>query len=59
MKRIFLPVAILAVLILTSRGSSTSHTINGQWFSSLVNQNDTLTTSSEPRSCRESGRRSQ
>lgn len=41
MKRIFLPAAILAVLILTSCGSSTSHTINGQWFSSLVNQNET------------------
>ena len=41
MKRIFLPAAILAVLILQSCGSSTSHTINGQWFSSLVNQNET------------------
>ena len=46
MKQVFLPVVIFAVLIFaaiiqTSCGSSTSHTINGQWFSSLVNQNET------------------
>lgn len=41
MKRIFLPVVILAAMILPSCGSSTSRTINGQWFSSLVNQNET------------------
>jgi hypothetical protein len=41
MKRIFVPVVILAATILASCGSSTSHNINGQWFSSLVNQNQT------------------
>ena len=41
MKRIFLPVVILAAIILTSCGSSTSHNMNGQWFSSLVNENQT------------------
>jgi hypothetical protein len=41
MKRIFVPVVILAAIILASCGSSTSHNINGQWFSSLVNQNQT------------------
>ena len=41
MKRIFLPVVILAAIILTSCGSSTPHNVNGQWFSSLVNQNQT------------------
>lgn len=46
MKRIFLPVVIFTALtvvtpILMSCGSSTIHTINGQWFSSLVNQNQT------------------
>ena len=41
MKRIFLPAVILAAMILMSCGSSNSHNINGQWFSSLVNQNQT------------------
>ena len=46
MKRIFLPVVmfaalIFAAIILTSCGSSTYHMINGQWLSSLVNQNET------------------
>lgn len=41
MKRIFVPVVILAATILTSCGSSTPHNVNGQWFSSLVNQNQT------------------
>lgn len=46
MKRIFLPVVIVAALIFgviiqMSCGSSTSHNINGQWFSSLVNENQT------------------
>jgi hypothetical protein len=40
-KRIFLPVVILAAMILMSCGSSNSHNIDGEWFSSLVNQNQT------------------
>lgn len=41
MRRIFLPVVILAVMILTSCGSSTSHNTNGQCIGSLVNENQT------------------